>query len=74
MDDTSPEIEALLRARYAAMTGSERVLMALQMFETAQLIVLSSFDPGLSADQRRRELCRRFYGDEVARAAFPKAV
>ena len=74
MNDTSPEIEALLRARYAAMTGSERALMALQMFETAQRVVLSSLDPGLSADQRRRELCRRFYGDEVARAAFPKAV
>jgi hypothetical protein len=74
MNDTSPEIEAFLRARYAAMTGSERALMALQMFETAQLVVLSSLDPGLSADQRQRELCRRFYGEEVARAAFPKAV
>lgn len=74
MNDTSPEIEALLRARYAAMTGSERALMALQMFETAQLVVLSSLDPGLSGDRRQRELCRRFYGDEVARAAFPKAV
>ncbi|MBI5908412.1 MAG: hypothetical protein HY848_00405 [Betaproteobacteria bacterium] len=73
MNDTNPEIEALLRARYAAMTGSERALMALQMFETAQLVVLSSLDPGLSADQRRRELCRRFYGDEVTRVAFPKA-
>ena len=70
MNDTSPEIEALLTARYAAMTGSERVLMALQMFETAQQIVLSSLDPALSDDQRRRELCRRFYGDALARAAF----
>lgn len=74
MNDTSPEIEALLGARYAAMTGSERALMALQMFETAQRVVLSSLDPGLSAAQRRRELCRRFYGDELARAAFPDAV
>jgi hypothetical protein len=74
MNDTSPEIEAVLRARYAAMTGSERALMALQMFETAQLVVLSSLDPGLSADQRQRELCRRFYGDEVAQVAFPKVV
>ena len=74
MNDTNPEVEALLRARYAAMTGSERALMALQMFETAQLVVLSSLDPGLSADQRQRELCRRFYGDEVARVAFPEAV
>jgi hypothetical protein len=74
MNDTSPEIESFLKARYAAMTGSERALMALQMFETAQQVVLSSLDPGLSADQRQRELCRRFYGDEVAGAAFPEAV
>ena len=74
MNDTSPKIEALLRARYAAMTGSERALMALQMFETAQQIVLSSLDPALSEAQRRRELCRRFYGDELARAAYPEPV
>ena len=74
MNDTSPKIEALLKARYAAMTGSERALMALQMFETAQQIVLSSLDPALSEEQRRRELCRRFYGDELARAAYPERV
>jgi hypothetical protein len=73
MNDTTPEIERLLRARYAEMSGSERALMALQMFETAQRIVLSSLDAGLSADQRRRELCRRFYGDEMALAAYPQA-
>jgi hypothetical protein len=74
MNDTSPEIEALLKARYAAMTGSERALMALQMFETAQQIVLSSLDRGLGESERRRELCRRFYGDELAQAAFPEPV
>ena len=74
MDDTSPEIEAFLKARYAAMSGSERALMALQMFETAQQVVLSSLDPGLDEIERRRELCRRFYGDELAQAAFPAPV
>jgi hypothetical protein len=74
MNDTSPEIEAFLNARYAAMTGSERALMALQMFETAQQIVLSSLAPGLSESERQRELCRRFCGDELAQAAFPLAV
>jgi len=74
MNDTSPEIEALLKARYAAMSGSERALMALQMFETAQQIVLSSLDPALGESERRRELCRRFYGEELARAAFPERV
>ncbi len=71
MNDASPEVETLLKTRYAAMSGSERALMALQMFETAQLIVLSSLDPNLGETDRRRELCRRFYGDELARAAFP---
>ncbi len=72
MNDTSPEIEAFLKARFAAMSGSQRVFMALQMFETAQQIVLSSIDPALSERAQRRELCRRFYGDELARAVFPE--
>ena len=46
MSDTSPAMEALLTARFAAMTGEERLLMALQMFETAQKIVLSSLSLG----------------------------
>lgn len=74
MNDTSPEIEVILKARYAAMSGSERALMAMQMFETAQQIVLSSLDPGLSEYERKRELCRRFYGDQLAQAAFPAPV
>ncbi|MCI4428741.1 MAG: hypothetical protein JHC40_06205 [Burkholderiales bacterium] len=74
MNDTSPEVEAVLGARYAAMSGSDRALMALQMFETAQRIVLSSLASGLTEDQRRRELCRRFYGDALAQAAFPQPV
>ena len=71
MNDTSAEMEALLKERFAAMTGSQRALMALQMFETVQEIVLSSLDPALSQDERRYELCRRFYGVALARAAFP---
>lgn len=70
MNDTSPAIEQLLKRRYAAMSGSERALIALQMFETAQRIVLSSLPEGLSETARRRELCRRFYGAELARRAF----
>jgi len=72
VNDTSPEIEALLGQRFAAMTGEERMLMALQMFETARLVVLSSLDPRLGEYERRRELVRRFYGDELATKAFPQ--
>ena len=46
MNDTSREVEALLKVRYAAMSRSDRALMALQMFESAQQIVLSS-EPGM---------------------------
>lgn len=73
MNDTSPAIEALLTERFAAMSGSERMQMALQMFETAQEIVLSSLEPNLSETGRRRELVRRFYGDELAQKVFPKS-
>ena len=46
--------------------------MALRMFETAQQVVLSSLSVALNEDERRRELCRRFYGDALARSAFPE--
>ena len=71
MTDTAPAIEDLLQERFRAMTGSERALMAMQMFETAQRIVLSSLPAGLAEQERRRELCRRFYGDDLARRVFP---
>ena len=60
MNDTSPEIEALLKLRYSAMSGSERALIALQMFETAQQIVLSSLEPGLRERERRRVHVRQW--------------
>lgn len=71
MNDTSPEIEAFLTARYAALSGPQRLLMALEMFETARQVVLSSLDPSLDEQERRRELFRRFYGDALACEVFP---
>jgi hypothetical protein len=74
MNDTCPEIEAFLAERYAALSGPQRLLMALQMFETARLVVLSSLDPKLDEQERRRELFRRFYGDDLAREVFPASM
>ena len=70
MNDTSPAFEAWLRERYAAMSGTARALMALQMFETAQHIVLSSLPESAGELERKRELCRRFYGEEMARKVY----
>ena len=74
MNDTSPAMEALIAARFASLTGAERLMMALQMFETVQQIVLSSLDPLLGEYQQRRELCRRFYGDSLALSAFGRGL
>ena len=52
------------------MSGAQRVLMAAQMFETAQRIVLSSLPVGMDGASRRRALCRRVYGSAVAHKAF----
>lgn len=70
MNDTSPEVERLVRERYAAMTGEERFLIGARMFDTAREIVLASLPQDLSPAERRRALCRRLYpelGEEVLR-------
>ena len=70
MDDTSPKIKALLRERYMALSGEERVIMGAEMFETARAMALASFPKGLSEQEIRRRLCERFYGTELARKVY----
>jgi hypothetical protein len=70
MNDTSPEIEAMIRERYRQMTPDERVRIAASMFETARAIVLSSLPPNLSRREQRLALARRFYGGELPDAAL----
>ena len=60
--DTSPAVERLLRERYARLSGTERIVMGANMFETARTLVLASFPPGLPEQEVRRRLCERFYG------------
>lgn len=67
MNDTDPEIAALVRERMMSLTGEERVLMAASMFESARQLILSSLPPELSEDERRRALCRRLYGIDLPR-------
>ncbi|HEV7396797.1 MAG TPA: hypothetical protein VGN86_09840, partial [Pyrinomonadaceae bacterium] len=59
MNDTSPEIAALVRTRLLERSGAERVLMGSQMFDTARAMVLASFPPGLSEIEIKRRLCER---------------
>lgn len=62
MKDTTPEIEALVRSRYLAMTPGERIRIGAEMFESARAMVLASFPAGLTPEEIRRRLCERLYG------------
>ncbi len=70
MNDTSPQIEALVTGRYAAMTALERLQILSSMFDTARAIVASSLPPGLSREERRYQIAERIYGTDLPEAAL----
>lgn len=70
MNDTDPAIAALVTARYAAMSPLERLRIASSMFDTARAIVASSLPPGLTREERRYRIAKRFFGDELPEAAL----
>jgi hypothetical protein len=72
MSDTSPEMAERYRSMLLARSPSERVVMAAQMFDAARAMVLASFPPNLSPDERRRRMFARLYGDDVAAAQIPE--
>ncbi len=72
MDDTLPEIAAMVRRMLLARTGAERLDMGSQMFEVARTMVLASLPPGLSDLEIKRRLCERLYGNQVNLAAFSR--
>lgn len=65
MNDTSPEIEKLVRNQLLTRSGAERVQMASRMFDAARAMVLASFPPNLSDIEKKVRLCERLYRDEV---------
>jgi hypothetical protein len=65
MNDTSPEIAAMVHARLMAKTGEERFLMGVRMHEAARRMVMASFPPGISEEQQKHLLFERFYGAEI---------
>ena len=70
MNDTSPEIAAMIREKLLARSGAERVLMGSRMFADARAMVLASFPNGLSENEIKGRLCERLYGNEVDVEAF----
>ena len=64
MNDTSPWAKKIQDELFAKLSGEERLLMGLEMFETARKIVLSSFPPNLTEDEIRERLFLRFYEND----------
>lgn len=59
--DTSPEVAEMVRARLMALSGSERFVMGVRMFEAARRMVLASLPP-VPEQERKRLLFERMYG------------
>jgi hypothetical protein len=62
MNDTPPEITALVREKLLARSGAERLLMGVRMFDAARQMVLASLPKDLPKDELRRQLFQRIYG------------
>lgn len=71
MNDTSPEIAAMIHARLMAKSGEERFLMGIRMHEAARRMVMASFPPGISDEQRKKLLFERFYGGVLPSTSRP---
>jgi hypothetical protein len=70
MNDTPPDIAALVRGRLLSLSGADRVVMGSRMFDVARTIALASFPPGLSEIETKRRLCERLYAGEVDVEAY----
>jgi hypothetical protein len=65
MTDTSPEVAELVRQKLMARSGEERFLMGVRMFDAAREMALASLPAGLSAEELKRELFQRLYGQPL---------
>lgn len=65
--DTSADAERALRALLQQRTGTERVRMASEMFDTARRLALASLPEAVREDpfERSAALVRRFYGRDL---------
>jgi hypothetical protein len=62
MNDTPPEIAALVRQKLLARSGAERLVMGVRMFDAARQMVMASLPKNLPEVELRRQLFKRIYG------------
>jgi hypothetical protein len=70
MNDTPDAMARIVAARYAAMTAAERIEMVVSMRQSARAIVESSLPAGLTREQRRYLVAKRFHGDDLPELAL----
>ncbi|HEY6188953.1 MAG TPA: hypothetical protein VIW80_14960 [Pyrinomonadaceae bacterium] len=62
MNDTPPEVEAMVREMMMARSGEERFLMGALMFDVAREFIIASLPENLPPDEFKRRLFERIYG------------
>ncbi len=75
MTDTSPKVDRLLRQRFMARSGEERLAMGCSMFDDAKALALAGLRaerPGMDDRECRVQLLRRLYGRDQGESRFKR--
>lgn len=62
MNDTSPEVEEMVRQMLMSRSGEERFVMGALMFDAAREMIIASLPPNLPPEEFKRRLFERIYG------------
>ena len=68
MTDTPPEVEDAYGRMFAALTGTERLRIVSDMFETAKALVIADIrgaEPGITPAELQGRLFSRLYADDL---------
>ena len=73
MKDTSPEMEDIYRNLLMKRSGSDRLKMASDMFDTARALVRASLQgQNLSESEIKKSIFIRFYGKDFTTVTLEK--
>jgi len=62
MNDTSPEVEEMVREMMMKRSGEERFVMGALMFDAARELIIASLPRNLPPMEFKRRLFERIYG------------
>ena len=62
VNDTSPEIEEMVREMMMKRSGEERFMMGALMFDAARELIIASLPQNLPPVEFKRQLFERIYG------------